>query len=101
MILLVGVCFTTISCTKEKTLKGTSWIASVPYSSYTANYTLSFYESTFTLDRRDSDGDFFTDAGTYTYNAPIVTLFYSDGGSVSGSVSGDNLLINGIAFIKR
>ena len=101
MILMVGICFTTTSCTKEKTLKGTSWIATQSYSYYTANYTLSFYESTFTLDRRDSDGDFSTTTGTYTYNDPVVTLFRDGEGNVSGTVSGDNLLINGLNFTKR
>lgn len=101
MVLLAGICFTTTSCTKEKSLKGTTWNASQSYSSYTANFTLSFYESTFTLDERDSDGDFYTTTGNYTYNDPIVTLFIDGEGSISGTVSGDNLLLDGLNFTKK
>lgn len=100
MVLMVGVCFATTSCTKEKTLKGTTWIGTRMYSDFTENYTLSFFESTYTLDQRDSDGYFFTTTGIYTFNDPIVTL-YIEGENLSGTVSGDNLLIDGIAFSKR
>lgn len=101
MILMVGVCFATTSCIREKTLRGTTWDAVQTYSSYTANLTLSFYESTFTLDERDSDGDYYSTTGTYTYNVPVVTLFVEGEGNVSGTVTGNNLLLNGIAFTRR
>jgi len=101
MILMVGICFTTISCTREKTLRGTTWDAVQTYSSYTANLTLSFYESTFTLDESDSDGDFYSMMGTYIYNAPIVTLYIEGEGNVSGTVTGNSLLIDGTVFTRR
>lgn len=101
MILLVGISFTTTSCTKGKSLKGTTWYATDYYGSYTSNYTLSFYESTFTMDERGSDGDFYTKTGTYTYNDPVVTLTVAGEGSVSGTVSGDNLLLDGLNFTKK
>jgi hypothetical protein len=100
MVLLMGICFTTASCTKEKSLKGTTWIGTQVTSEWTTNFTLSFFESTYTLDRRDSDGYFATMTGNYTYNDPIVTLFI-DGESFSGSVSGDHLLLDGVDFTKR
>ena len=101
MILLVGICFTTTSCTKEKTLKGTTWIATQSYSDYSATYTLSFFESTFTMDVRYSDGEYHAATGTYTYNDPIVTLYITGEGNMSGTVSGDHLLLDGTDFIKR
>ena len=101
MILMAGICITTISCTREKTLKGTTWDAVQTYSSYTASLTLSFYESTFTLDERDTDGDYYSTTGTYTYNAPVVTLFVEGEGNVSGTVTGNTLLLDGIAFTRR
>lgn len=100
MVLLAGICFTTTSCTKEKSLKGTTWIGTRVTSEWTENYTLSFFESTYTLDERDSDGYFATTTGNYTYNDPIVTLII-DGRSLSGSVSGDHLLLDGMDFTKR
>ena len=93
MILMVGICFTTTSCTKEKSLKGTTWIGT----QYTVRYTLSFYESNFTLE--ESDNEFYM--GTYTYKDPVVTL-YLDGEIITGTVTEDSILIiDGIVFTKR
>ena len=93
MILMVGICFTTTSCIKPKSLKGTTWIGT----EYSVIYTLSFYESTFTFE--ESDYEFYT--GTYTYDDPIVTLYVNGQGSFSGTVSGNNLILNGVNFTKR
>lgn len=100
MILLVGICFSMTSCTKARTLKGTTWIGTKSYSEYTANLTLSFFESTYSLDEKDSDGGYYTTTGNYTYNDPVVTLFLN-GESFSGTVSGDNLLLREVNFTRR
>ena len=92
MILMVGICFTTTSCIKPKSLKGTTWIGT----DYSVIYTLSFYESTFTFE--ESDNEFYT--GTYIYDDPIVTL-YVGVETFSGTVSGDKLILNGVVFTKR
>ena len=96
MILLVGICFSMTSCTKARTLKNTSWFGVESYGSYTVTYTLKFYESTFTFE--ESDNEFYT--GTYTYDDPVVTLYLTGQGSFSGTVSGNNLILNGVTFTK-
>ena len=100
LILMVGIGFTMTSCTKGKSLEGTTWVGTKYASFYTANMTLSFHEFTYTMDERDSDGDFFTTTSNYTYDAPNVTLIYN-GESVSGTVSGNKLSLAGIAFTKQ
>lgn len=100
IVLMLGVCFATTSCVKEKSLNGTTWIATKSDGYNTHNLTLYFYESTFTCIESDLDGDFEADTGIYTYDNPVVTL-YIEGESFSGVVSGDKLSIMGITFTKK
>ena len=100
MILMVGICFTMSSCTKEKSLKGTTWFGVESNNTSMINYTLSFYEYTYTLG--ESDDEFYFISGTYTYDDPIVILYHNDEQFLSGKVAGDSLVFFGnLIFTKE
>jgi len=104
MILMVGICFTMTSCTKEKSIKGTTWIGVVSFESHSITYTLSFYESTYSMEGKYSfeDDPYTVMSGTYTYNDPVVILnINEENRSVSGTVSGNKLSLDGIIFEKK
>ena len=96
MILMVGICFTTTSCTKEKSLRDTTWFGVES----NISYILSFYEYTFTLSESENEFNFFT--GTYTFDDPIVILYKDDEQFLSGKVAGDSMILGGsLVFTKQ
>ena len=88
------------SCTKERSLKGTTWLGVEPNSTSMVKYTLSFYEYTFTLG--ESDNEFYFISGTYTYDDPIVILYHDNEQFLSGKVEGESLVFLGnLIFTKE
>ena len=88
IILMVGICFTMTSCTNEKpSLNGTTWLGVEA----NRNYTLSFYECTFTLCESDNESDFYS--GTYIFDDPIVILYHGEQVFLSGKVVGDSMIM--------
>lgn len=102
-----GIVLSFSSCKKDKvdapsSLTGTSWVSTVVEGDYSYTDTLVFGESEVSSLYADSDGDSDSYSGTYTYDAPTVTLKL-DGSTLIGTVKGNKMSFFGgeTVFTKK
>jgi hypothetical protein len=96
-----------VSCKKDddnkpaNALVGTTWVDAGTEGNYTWTDKITFNSaSTFVNTYTDSYGENDTTNGTYTYNAPTVTLS-AEGMVASGTIQGNKLTIFDAEYIKQ
>jgi hypothetical protein len=82
-------------------LKETTWLGSGSDQGGVYSMTYTFDETTYTATFAYTNGTPSLESGTYSVSGDTVSFTDEDGGTFSGIVSGETLIINSITYYKQ